>query len=79
MDDKFKDIEVGDKVYTVDTVRINWGSEQRFYVPAIVERITPTQFVLDNGKRYKKDRGSCIGGEYFENAYYPNDNISGWG
>lgn len=58
---KFKDIKVGDTVYVEITVSYGWRSGKTFFVPKKVTKVTATQFVVESGHRFKKDRGSEIG------------------
>ncbi len=61
---KFKDIQIGDKVYFQHSVRTGWHSSRRFWLPVEVTKTTPTQITLANGKRVRKQDGKIIGGSY---------------
>ena len=58
---KFKDVKVGDKVYKEKTVPYTWGTKACFWCKLPVERVTPTQIVVDGVKFYRKD-GREVGG-----------------
>lgn len=57
---KFKDIKAGDTVYIKKEVSFGWNSSQDFQIPAKVERVTATTFIVD-GRKFKKDNGLEFG------------------
>jgi hypothetical protein len=61
---KFEDIKEGDTVYVHQAVRHGFNSNRYFYIPMKVVKTTKTQFTCENDKRYKKDNGYEIGGNY---------------
>lgn len=71
----FKDIEVGDIVYIEETVKASLFNHVSFFVPKKVERITKTQFIV-NQKRYRKLDGYEVGNNY-NKAFKLNE--SSWG
>ena len=75
---KFKDIKVGDVVYIQAGVRTGFAyREQMFWVPRKVHRLTPTQFILEGDRRYKKDSGKLVGGDYFNIARNLGEDFGG--
>ena len=62
---KFENIKVGDTVFISEYVNYGWRNAEDFWIPKKVDRITKTQFILDNGKRFKKD-GREIGDSWSE-------------
>ena len=56
---KFADIEVGDTVYIMRKITAGWSRDKSFRVPAVVEKVTPKQFMAE-GERYRKADGSLI-------------------
>ena len=63
----FEDIKIGDIVYIKIRVPYSFGKHKSFQLPATVERVTKTQFIV-TGKRYKKDTGIPIGGSWLDKA-----------
>jgi hypothetical protein len=71
----FKEIKVGDTVLAIRTIQTGGLRQESFFVPIAVSRVTPKQFVLDNGQRYWKGDGSTVGDSYqrcyrVDNGYY---------
>ena len=64
----FKDIQVGDKVFVLKKIGVDFGQSKSFCIPAIITKITKTQFTA-GGRNFQKDGGKQIGGEYGEEAY----------
>lgn len=58
---KFKDVKVGDKIYKEKSVPYTWGTKATFWCKLPVERVTPTQIVVDGVIFYRKD-GHEVGG-----------------
>lgn len=56
---EFKDLKPGDTVYIEKDVSFGWNAAKTFIVPVKVERITPTQIIVE-GNRYKKTTGRLI-------------------
>lgn len=61
---KFENIKVGDTVYLHRGVRYGFNSDRWFYIPIEVIKTTKTQFTCNNTRRYQKDGGREIGGNY---------------
>jgi len=62
--DWFKNLKVGDAVAVRASV-IGWGPRATVpAVPVTIVRETPTQWVLENGDRLRKDTGALAGGRY---------------
>lgn len=57
----FEHIKKGDIAFIRVSVKYTYSYTKYFYLPRKVTRITATQFTLENGYRYKKDNGYCIG------------------
>ena len=64
---KFESIKAGDTVYIRESVRTGWSTDNWFWLPVNVDRVTPKQFVAGR-KKYSKNDGRCIGGGYGEKA-----------
>ena len=64
----FEDIQVGDIVFIKDYIKYGFNIEEVFWVKAMVKRVTPTQFVTDNERKFRKKDGKEIGGHYFSYA-----------
>lgn len=65
---RFGDIKIGDKVFVRREVRYGFHEFKYFYVQVEVDRVTKTQFTAD-GRRFKKDFGRQIGGNYGQSAF----------
>lgn len=61
---KFENVKEGDTVYVHQGVRYGFNSEKYFWIPMKVVKTTKTQFTCENDKRYQKDNGREIGGNY---------------
>ena len=61
----FEDVKVGDTVYTQDEVPAGNRQVRLFWTPKKVARVTKTQFILENGVRFRKRDG-----EEISNAFY---------
>jgi hypothetical protein len=55
-----------------DTVIHKWGSVHYFYEIRTVAKVTKTQFVLDNGKRFHKNDGGEVGAIRFSRVLEAN-------
>ena len=55
--DKFIDVKVGDIVYYNKEVKYGFQQYKLFFIPTKVTRVTKTQFVLENGKKCRKNGG----------------------
>ena len=61
---KFKDIKAGDTVYIQKGVKPSlFDNSVYFWIPAQVERITPSQFIIGE-KQYRKIDGRAVGGSH---------------
>lgn len=60
---KFENIKAGDTVYIQSEVRTGWNQGEYFWIPQIVEKITPKQFQVNNAK-YRKEDGSKVSSDY---------------
>ncbi len=59
-DIKFENIKVGDTVMIEDSVTYGWYKSKRFWIPKKVIRVSKAQFVIEGGKRFKKN-GKQVG------------------
>ena len=55
--DKFQKINVGDIVYYNKEVKYGFQQYKFFFIPIKVTRVTKTQFILENGKKCRKNGG----------------------
>lgn len=69
---KFKDIKIDDVVMYQKIVGFGLRRGKNFFIPLKVIRVTPTQFTLEGGVRFKKD-GSGIGDNKYKRAFYLGD------
>ena len=60
---KFTDIKAGDTVYVKAIVNYGFSGGKGFWVPKIVDRVTPKQFLIGE-VRYSKEDGRRIGGRW---------------
>lgn len=71
MEDKFKDVKVGDTVMVEETVKFGWNEGKQFFIPVEVIKVTKTQFVTMWNHRFKKS-GFGVGADKFTKAYFAN-------
>ncbi len=60
---KYQDIKTADTVYLQVLVSTGWHSEENFWLPKKVEKVTPKQFQVD-GDKYRKKDGSRVTSDY---------------
>ena len=45
---KFENIKKGDIVFILKEISTGWNTSKSFFIPVKVERVTKTQFILEN-------------------------------
>ena len=74
----FNDVKVGDIVlHEVSGARVGFSNPPTFWVPIRVEKVTTTQFVTEDGVRYRKTDGQKTGGYAY--AVKVGDMSRSWG
>jgi hypothetical protein len=74
---KFENIKIGDVVFRELNVRAGFGHGENFWIPRIVQNVTPKQFKVD-GKKFRKEDGREIAGGFFSYCRNIGDN-TGYG
>ena len=74
----FENIKVGDTVLTYERVRVGWNASRYFLTPKKVTRLTKTQFVTEDGRKFSKNDGYEVGGDYSEPAYREGELVNRW-
>ena len=76
---KFDDVKVGDTVlHKVAGLRIGgFDTAPSFWVPVRVAKVTAMQFVVEDGRRYRKSDGRVIGGRF--SFVVMEGSSDGWG